>query len=331
MQGVRASTDKMSSSLSFSRPCYSAFFSVCLAALLFGADLAFAQIGDVIQNNIALPEGVDAGDAKPADIDGDGDIDFVIKDFNGIPGAAYTHRIAWARNDGADNWAVSSAIKFRVRRLRFYPSTWQTWTMMGDLDVVTGSYGSTGFDAGQGAALRVYTNNGVGSFTRTTILETNFFNQFFTGAKYIVGVTTADLDLDRDLDIIFLQGGSVNRVAWVPNNRNGSYGEVQVIWQEDGLNPRGLDTGDVDRDGDIDVVVSSSPERLVTEEGYFGEIICMKNPSRGGGQWQRTVVPESSRLTVGKGIFLVDMNNDSILDIAGVSSGSTPTLWLSPR
>ena len=132
----------------------------------------------------------------------------------------------------------------------------------GDLDVVTGSYGSTnnlGTFSGQYAALRVYTNNGEGSFTRTTILETNFFNQFFTGAKYIVGVTMADLDRDRDLDIIFLQGGSVNRVAWVPNNGNGSYGEVQVIWKEDGLNPRGIDTGDVDRDGDIDIVINSSP------------------------------------------------------------------------
>ena len=300
--------------------------AVILAALLFGADLAFAQIIDVIRNDISLPEDVDAGDAKPADIDGDGDIDFVIKDFNGIPGAAYTHRIAWVRNDGGDNWAVLplSNSEFGGSDLPFDVADMDN---DGDLDVVTGSYGSPGDLAtfsGQGAALRVYTNNGEGSFTRTTILETNFFNQFFTGAKYIVGVTTADLDRDRDLDIIFLQGGSVNRVAWVPNNGNGSYGEVQVIWQEDGLNPRGVDTGDVDRDGDIDVVVSSSPERLVTEEGYFGEIICMKNPSRGGGQWQRTVVPESSRLVVGKGIFLADMDNDSILDIAGVSSGAAP-------
>ena len=300
--------------------------AVILAALLFGADLAFAQIIDVIRNDISLPEDVDAGDAKPADIDGDGDIDFVIKDFNGIPGAAYTHRIAWVRNDGGDNWAVLplSNSEFGGSDLPFDVADMDN---DGDLDVVTGSFGSTsnlGTFSGQYAALRVYTNNGEGSFTRTTILETNFFNQFFTGAKYIVGVTTADLDRDRDLDIIFLQGGSVNRVAWVPNNGNGSYGEVQVIWQEDGLNPRGVDTGDVDRDGDIDVVVSSSPERLVTEEGYFGEIICMKNPSRGGGQWQRTVVPESSRLVVGKGIFLADMDNDSILDIAGVSSGAAP-------
>ena len=287
--------------------------SVILAALLFGADLVSAQIIDLIQNDITLPEDVDAGNAKPADIDGDGDIDFVIKDFNGIPGAAYTHRIAWVRNDGGDNWAV---LPLSVSELGGSDLPFDVADMDndGDLDVVTGSYGSTGpFDAGQGAALRVYTNNGEGSFTRTTILETNFFNQFFTGAKWIVGVTTADLDRDGDLDIIFLQGSSVNRVAWVPNNGNGSYGEVQVIWQEDGLDPRGVDTGDVDRDGDIDVVVSSVPERL---DGV-GEIICMRNPGGGGGQWQRTVVPESSRLVVGKRIFLADMDNDSILDIAG--------------
>ncbi|MBB08642.1 MAG: hypothetical protein CMN03_10310, partial [Roseibacillus sp.] len=221
--------------------------------MLFGADLAFAQIIDVIRNDISLPEDVDAGDAKPADIDGDGDIDFVIKDFNGIPGAAYTHRIAWVRNDGDDNWAVLplSNSEFGGSDLPFDVADMDN---DGDLDVVTGSFGSTsslGTFSGQYAALRVYTNNGEGSFTRTTILETNFFNQFFTGAKYIVGVTTADLDRDRDLDIIFLQRGSVNRVAWVPNNGNGSFGGVQVIWQEDGLNPRGVDTGDVDRDGDI--------------------------------------------------------------------------------
>ena len=325
MQGVRAPTEKMSRSLSFSRPCYSGLLSVGLVALLLGVDHAFARFVDVIRNDISLPEDVDAGDAKPADIDGDGDIDFVIKDFNGIPGAAYTHRIAWVRNDGGDNWAVLplSISEFGGSDLPFDVADIDN---DGDLDVVTGSYGSTnnlGTFSGQYAALRVYTNNGEGSFTRTTILETNFFNQFFAGAKYIVGVTMADLDRDRDLDIIFLQGGSVNRVAWVPNNGNGSYGEVQVIWKEDGLNPRGIDTGDVDRDGDIDIVINSSPERLVTEEGYFTEIICMKNPSRGGGQWQRTVVPESSRLVIDKGIFLADMDNDSILDIAGAGDGAS--------
>ena len=74
MQGVRAPTEKMSRSLSFSRPCYSGLLSVGLVALLLGVDHAFARFVDVIRNDISLPEDVDAGDAKPADIDGDGDI-----------------------------------------------------------------------------------------------------------------------------------------------------------------------------------------------------------------------------------------------------------------
>ena len=320
MQGVREPTEKMSRSLSFSRPCYSGLLSVGLVVLLLGVDHAFARIVDVIRNDISLPEDVDAGNAKPADIDGDGDIDFVIKDFNGIPGAAYTHRIAWVRNDGGDNWAVLplSVSEFGGSDLPFDVADMDN---DGDLDVVTGSYGSTGpFDAGQDAALRVYTNNGEGSFTRTTILETNLFNQFSTGAKYIVGVATADLDRDGDLDIIVLQGSSVSRIAWIPNNGNGTYGGARVIWQEDGLVSIGVDTGDVDGDGDIDVVVSTTPERL---DGV-GEIICMRNPGGGGGQWRRTVVPESGWLTAGKDIFLADMDNDSNLDIAGVSSSSSP-------
>ena len=86
MQGVRAPTEKMSRSLSFSRPCYSGLLSVGLVALLLGVNHAFARFVDVIRNDISLPEDVDAGDAKPADIDGDGDIDFVIQDFAIVPG-----------------------------------------------------------------------------------------------------------------------------------------------------------------------------------------------------------------------------------------------------
>ena len=297
--------------------------AVCAACFLAGAGLGFAQIADLIRNNISLPEDVDAGNAKPADIDGDGDIDFVIQDFAIVPGRSFGHRIAWARNDGGEDWAVLPISNAEETYLDF-PFEVADMDNDGDLDVVTGSFGqsftTTGWDLGRGAALRVHTNNGQGSFTQTTILETNFFNQSFTGAKFIVGVATADLDRDRDLDIIILQGSSVSRIAWIPNNGDGTYGGVQVIWQEDGLNPSGVATGDVDGDGDIDVVVSTFPRRI----DRLGEIICMKNPLRGGGQWQRTVVPETSWLGAGKEIFLADMDNDSNLDIAGLSATSNP-------
>ena len=115
----------MSRSLSFSRPCYSGLLSVGLVALLLGVDHAFARFVDVIRNDISLPEDVDAGDAKPADIDGDGDIDFVIKDFNGIPGRLTP--------TGSRGFGMMGAITGRFFRYQFpsseaqiYPSTWQT-------------------------------------------------------------------------------------------------------------------------------------------------------------------------------------------------------------
>ncbi|HCQ39388.1 MAG TPA: hypothetical protein DIV39_09565, partial [Verrucomicrobiales bacterium] len=306
---------------SLPRSLHSFIFSVTTLAL--SASLTSAQIADLIRNDISLPEGVDAGNAKPADIDGDGDIDFVIQDFAIVPWGPFGHRIVWARNDGGGDWTVLPISNIEETYSDF-PFDVADMDNDGDLDVVTGSFGqsftTTGWDLGQGAALRVHTNNGQGSFTQTTILQTNFFNQSFTGAKFIVGVATADLDRDRDLDIIVLQGSSVSRVAWIPNNGDGTYGGVQVIWQEDGLGLTGVDTGDVDGDGDIDVVVSTFPRRI----DRLGEIICMKNPSGGGGQWQRTVVPETSWLGAGKEIFLADIDNDSNLDIAGLSATSNP-------
>ena len=56
-------------------------------ALVLSIDLTSAQIIDITQHNVSLPEDVDAGRAIPGDMDGDGDIDFVINDFVGAAGA----------------------------------------------------------------------------------------------------------------------------------------------------------------------------------------------------------------------------------------------------
>ena len=291
------------------------FLTLVLGVLVISVTYSHSSISDLKQNDISLPDGVDAGGAKPADIDGDGDLDFVIMDNTGVPPFGLpTQRIVWARNDGGSDWAVLP-ISGSEEGLESFEVADMDGD--GDLDIITGAYGRRvsfnpfGFDIGTGAYLRVYTNNGRGSFTQNTILDSN-------DAKYIEGVTVADLDRDSDLDIIVLQR---NRVVWFPNNGNRSYGNPKVIRQQNGLYPQGVDTGDVDADGDIDVIVSTFPDSV----GNKGQIICMKNPGRGNGFWQRTVVAESEFLAAGKMLFLEDINDDSILDIVGSSLPITLT------
>ena len=291
------------------------FLTLVLGVLVISVSFGHSSISDLKQNDITLPDGVDAGGAKPADIDGDGDLDFVIMDNTGVPPFGLpTQRIVWARNDGGSDWAILP-ISGSEEGLESFEVADMDGD--GDLDVITGAYGRRtsfnpfGFDIGTGAYLRVYTNNGRGSFTQNTILDSN-------DAKYIEGVTVADLDRDGDLDIIVLQR---NRVVWFPNNGNRSYGNPKVIRQQNGLYPEGVDTGDVDGDGDIDVIVSTFPDSV----GNVGQIICMKNPGRGNGFWQRTVVAESEFLGAGKMLFLEDINDDSILDIVGSSLPITLT------
>ena len=291
------------------------FLTLVLGVLVISVSFGHSSISDLKQNDITLPDGVDAGGAKPADIDGDGDLDFVIMDNTGVPPFGLpTQRIVWARNDGGIDWAVLP-ISGSEEGLESFEVADMDGD--GDLDIITGAYGRRtsfnpfGFDIGTGAYLRVYTNSGRGSFTQNTILDSN-------DAKYIEGVTVADLDRDGDLDIIVLQR---NRVVWFPNNGNRSYGNPKVIRQQNGLYPEGVDTGDVDGDGDIDVIVSTFPDSV----GNVGQIICMKNPGRGNGLWQRTVVAESEFLGAGKMLFLEDINDDSILDIVGSSLPITLT------
>ena len=186
-----------------------------------------------------------------------------------------------------------------------------------DIDIVSGARGR--FENGIGASLRVYHNDGQASFTVTNVLTTSFFNQSFDAAKHLTGITTADMDGDLDLDIVMIQGNSVDRVSWIPNNGGGKYGSTTIIKKETdgGRDPISIDTGDIDKDGDVDLAVSYDEGE---NNGMTGQILFFENPGISG-VWKSHIVA-TDHLASAQDICLVDLNNDGALDIVSSSRRS---------
>ena len=277
--------------------------------LLPGTGRAMSYSRPVLSERISylVSDEVDPRSVQSADLDGDGDLDFAVLDSSS--------RVKWVRNDGNEGWTVLPVAGGNVVEINGCCIHLADMDRDGDLDIISGSQGewSPALNDGVGASLRVYENNGQGAFTVTTILSTNVFNQAFVRAQHVTGITAADMDGDRDLDIIMIQGDHIDRVVWIPNNGNGNYGNARVIREETngGRDPVSVDTGDVDGDGDIDLVVAYRPRGLFDDEPR--QIACLKNPG-GAGSWQTTVI-DSGEQTNASRVRLVDLNQDGALDV----------------
>ena len=123
----------ISSSLSFPRSLV-----VSLAALLLGAGLSFTQILEWTQADVPLPDVGAVDGLQAADLDGDGDIDFVFLDvLVSIPEADdSTARIKWSRNNGDGTWTVLDISTFSETNL--YNIHLADMDEDGDVDIVCG-------------------------------------------------------------------------------------------------------------------------------------------------------------------------------------------------
>jgi hypothetical protein len=225
------------------------------------------------------------------DVDGDGDLDVVAENSGS--------RLLYLNNGTADPF---SGVSGSIINPGFY---WSTFSMAlgdvdrdGDLDLVAG---------GLGVTTKLYLNNGT----------TDPFNGVSgsdigtsTGSTY--SVVLGDVDRDGDLDLVAGNSGQTNRLYL----NNGTSNPFNGVSGSDISGDTGSTTsaalGDVDGDGDLDLVVGNSGQ---TNRLYLNNGTAAPFSGVSGSNISADVHPTRS-------IVLGDMDGDGDLDVVVGNNGN---------
>jgi hypothetical protein len=241
---------------------------------------------------------------EAADVDGDGDLDLLC-----------SNRSSVRLNNGTGTFSGGSDVLVGT-----LPAAVTTADIDGDgdLDLLAATNNVP-------AVVSVRLNNGSGTFSGSTDITASFL---------LDAIATADIDNDGDVDILApVQGigaGNVSSVVVLLNNGSGGFTrgtDVSV-----GPDPRALALGDIDNDGDADLLtanyaVGTVSVRLNNGAGIFGGSTELTIGSGGviGGRGLDTL-RHRTELTIGSGgssVALADLDGDGDLDVLAAASAST--------
>jgi MYXO-CTERM domain-containing protein len=233
-----------------------------------------------------------------ADIDGDGDLDVIgaaqvddeISWWSNVNGDA----TLWSRNTIASNF--DGAYDIAVGDI----------DADGDLDVV-----GVAISADE---IRWWEQDASG--TSITWIQHSIATGFTSG----ISVELADIDGDSDLDVVAAANATTvdsttDDVTWWSNDQNGASWTPTIITSAL-TDAYDLAVGDIDADGDQDVVA-------VSYRDSASKILVLKNSDSAGGTW--TSYQMASGAAYLSSIALGDLDGDSDLDVAYTLFGSNPS------
>ena len=248
------------------------------------ANPSFSRI--VISTESDFPPSVYAGD-----VDGDGDLDLMST-------SATDDELAWYENDGAANPSFTRRLISSAGGIRSVSAGDVDGD--GDLDLLS----ATQFDD----SIAWYENDGAAdpSFTRIAIS---------TAANGASSVHAGDVDGDGDLDLISASFND-DAVSWYENDgaAEPSFTRIVITTAADGASS--VHTGDVDGDGDLDLMSASVLD---------GTIAWYENDGGADPSFTRFIV--TTMADGARSVYAGDLDGDGDLDLMSASKNDDTIAW----
>lgn len=222
------------------------------------------------------------------DVNGDGNYDLMTQNSDST---------LWHENDGFANFNLTHFTGVNVNSYINNKLVVLNIDNDGDFDIAVQKSNS----------IHTYFNNGNGTFSFSQSISTTL----------IQNIHSADIDNDGDEDLLYANANVV-LVSWIENLGGGLFGQEEQLDYTGQLSKSCVNSGDMDGDGDIDVVIRSTGGRFVWI------------PNLGNGNFGPTQVNSSGGTTscggcgYSIGSTIDDLDNDGDLDIiTGISRNYT--------